>query len=64
MLIEKNIWNLIFNKPCLIQSLNTGWIKENKEDRIVIKIMQKIIVENVSSLITFNTIDIHDLKEM
>lgn len=38
--------------------------KRIKKDRIVIKIVQKIIIEGVSSQITFNIININNSKEM
>lgn len=64
MLIEKDVWDLISNRSCPIRGHNSGWNKENKEDRMIIGIAQKIIIKGVSSQITFNIMDIDNQKEM
>lgn len=64
MLIEKNLWNLISNRSCPIRGPNSSWNKENKEDKMIIEIVQKIIIKGVSSQIAFNIMDIDNQKKM
>lgn len=64
MLIEKDIWDLVLIGPCFICKNLRIWAKKVKKDQIVVDITQQIIREDVSNQITFNIIDIKDLKQI
>lgn len=64
MPINKDDQVIIFVKSYLLQETNMGWNKKNKKNQIAIGMAQKIIIKGVSSQITFNIININNLKDI
>lgn len=60
--IGKKIGDIISVGPHSLLKANMDQVKENKKDQMVIEIAQKNIIKEVSSQITFNIMDIDNLK--
>lgn len=43
MLIEKDVWDLVFTRPCYLPNKPRIWAKKAKEDCITVVIAQQII---------------------
>ncbi len=64
ILIEEDVWDLVFTKPQPVRENPSLWSKEVKEDRMAVGIAQQIIRKGVSDQIAFNIMDLKEPKEI